>query len=180
MSRWIAIALVALLVVAGGIASGPYFTVRAIRTAVQDQDAAALARQVDFPALRANLKAQLSDAVIREAGADMQAHPLGTIALSMATGAVDGIVEVMVTPRGLAAAMEGRKVWRNVRGGFRPSGEADIADEPQRTPLQDARYRFESWSRFTATVDDADGRPIVFVLNRQGLRWKLSDIRLPL
>ena len=33
---------------------------------------------------------------------------------------------------------------------------------------------------FTATVQDGDGDPIVFVITRQGLRWRLTDIRLPL
>jgi hypothetical protein len=28
-------------------------------------------------------------------------------------------------------------------------------------------------------VSDDDGRPMVFVMTRDGMRWKLSDIRLP-
>ena len=188
MKRWIAVLLVALMVLAGGIASGPYVTIRAIRSAVQAQDASALAAQVDFPMLRANLKAQLSDALVREAGEDVQANPLGAIALSLATGAVGGVVDVLVTPTGLAGVMEGRKVWRNARGGFRRQPPA-FEDAPGRrqpesatppAPLQDARYRFESLSRFTATVQSEDGEPIVFVLQRNGLRWRLVDIRLPL
>jgi hypothetical protein len=46
--------------------------------------------------------------------------------------------------------------------------------------LQDAQYRYESLSRFTATVHDDQGRPVVFVMTRHRLRWRLSDIRLPL
>ena len=46
--------------------------------------------------------------------------------------------------------------------------------------LRDARYGFESTSRFTATVPSADGPPLVFVLTRDGLTWRLTDIRLPL
>ena len=59
--------------------------------------------------------------------------------------------------------------------GIRACVENQLAD-----PLADARYRFESTTRFTATVTDRSGEPLVFVLSRQGLRWKLSDIRLPL
>jgi len=40
--------------------------------------------------------------------------------------------------------------------------------------------RYESASRFTATIHDDHGKPIVFVLRRTGLRWRLADIRLPL
>ncbi|MEE7561224.1 hypothetical protein HH299_17155, partial [Xanthomonas sp. Kuri4-2] len=46
--------------------------------------------------------------------------------------------------------------------------------------LEGAEHRYESSSRFTATVRTAGGDPIVFVLTRDGLRWRLSDIRLPL
>ena len=47
-------------------------------------------------------------------------------------------------------------------------------------PLKHAEHHYESLSRFTATVQDGDGDPIVFVITRQGLRWRLTDIRLPL
>jgi hypothetical protein len=47
-------------------------------------------------------------------------------------------------------------------------------------PLKYAEHRYESLSRFTATAHDEDGNPVVFVFTRQGLRWKLTDIRLPL
>jgi len=57
------------------------------------------------------------------------------------------------------------------------AGYADLYDLPR--PLRDARLRYESPSRFTATVVHADGRSTVFVLQRQGLRWRLVDVRLP-
>jgi hypothetical protein len=82
----------------------------------------------------------------------------------------------MVTPVGLGALMEGRKVWKRVDDGL-SSPEAPGAPPPE--PLHDAKYRYESLSRFTATIQDESGRPLVFVMTRSGLRWRLSDIRLP-
>ena len=64
-----------LLLLCGYVAVGPYLTVRAIRIAVKEQDAAALSRQVDFPALRASLKAQLDDRLLRKAGPDCSPIP---------------------------------------------------------------------------------------------------------
>ena len=55
-----------------------------------------------------------------------------------------------------------------------------MAPAPPRDLLENAEYRFQSPSRFTATVRNADGDPVVFVLTRQGLAWKVSDVRLPL
>lgn len=181
MKKWIALALAVLMAVAGYVVAGPYLTMRAISSAVQEQDAGALSRQVDFPALRASLKAQLLDAIVREAGEDAQAHPFGAFALTMASGLVNGTVDAMVTPTGLAGVMEGRKVWNNARDSFRrPATDAQGQPIAARPPLQDARYRYESTSRFTATVTDESGSPLVFVLRREGLQWKLADIRLPL
>ena len=46
-------------------------------------------------------------------------------------------------------------------------------------PLKDARARYESPSLFTATVQNADGKPVVFEFRRDGLTWKLAGLRLP-
>ena len=168
--------LVALLLVVQ-VATGPYRTLAAIRAAVVAQDAGALAEQVDFPALRASLKAQMEDRLARRFGAGSNDSLFGMVAIGLAGAAVDGAVEVMVTPLGLGALMQGRDMWRGARDAFDPPVRA--AGDPQAIPLRDPEHRFESTSRFTATVRDGDGRPVVFVLTRRGLDWKLSDIRLP-
>jgi len=182
VKKWILAACAALLLLLGYVAAGPHLTVRAIRSAIVEQDAAALSRQVDFPALRASLKAQLSDRLVRTVGIDAQQGMLGAIGTAVAGGLVNGTVELMVTPAGLGALMEGRKVWRRIGTGVAQPDVLDPAStagaEPP--PLHDAEYRYDSASRFTATVRDDEGRPIVFVLTRDGLRWRLSDIRLPL
>jgi hypothetical protein len=176
MKKWLVLALVVLLVLGGYVAVGPYLTVRAIRIAVKEQDAAALSRQVDFPALRVSLKAQLDDRLLRKAGPDLQSNPLAAFGLSIANSLLGGGVDAMVTPAGLGALMEGRKIWKRVDDGIAQRDPALPAPEV----LHEARYRYESLSRFTATVSDDEGRPLVFVMTRDGLRWKLSDIRLPL
>ena len=175
MKKWLALALVVLILLGGYVAVGPYLTVRAIRIAVKEQDAASLSRQVDFPALRASLKAQLDDRLLRKAGPDLQSNPLAAFGLSIANSLMGGGVDAMVTPAGLGALMEGHKIWKRVDDGI---SQRD-PDLPAPEALRDARYRYESPSRFTATVADDEGRPMVFVMTRDGLRWKLSDIRLP-
>lgn len=181
MTRWIALLLAVLIALAGYVVAGPYLTVRAIKDAVREQDAGALAEQVDFPSLRASLKAQLLDAMVREAGEDVQANPFGAFALTVATGLVNGTVDAMVTPIGLAGVMQGRKLWVDARDSFRrPATDAQGTPVAPPEPLRDARYRYESLSRFTATVEDESGKPVVFVLRRDGVQWKLADIRLPL
>lgn len=178
MKRWFWLPAVVLALLLAYAAAGPFLTVHAIREAVQAQDAAALSRQVDFPALRGSLKAQLADRLAREAGADAQDNPFAAFGLRLANGAIGGLVEAMVTPAGLGAVMEGRKVWDRASGVPPPPGDA-ATGAGAHAPLQDPQYRCESLSRVTATVRDAEGRPLVFVLTRHGLRWTLSDLRLP-
>jgi len=181
MKKWIALIVAVAVLLAGYVAAGPYLTVRAIRDAVREQDSAALADRVDFPALRASLKAQLVDAMVREAGPEAQASVLGGFALTMATGLVNGTVDAMVTPMGLAGVMQGRALWKSSVDSFRRQPtDADGQPLPQPEPWQDADFRYESLSRFTITTRDESGRPLVFVLRRDGLAWKLADIRLPL
>lgn len=179
MKKLIALSLLLVLVVVGLLAAGPFLTVNGIRQAVETQDSAALSKYVDFRALRSSVKAQLEDDLARRMDAESQSNPLSAIAMQLAGGLTDGIVEAMVTPAGIGAVLEGRGMFRRL------TGQAPAATAETRTPhpddvLANARYAFQSPSRFTATVPNADGEPVVFVLTREGWHWRLSDVRLPL
>ncbi|HEY0504675.1 MAG TPA: DUF2939 domain-containing protein [Lysobacter sp.] len=179
MKKWIALLVVVLLALAGWIAAGPFLAVNAIREAIATEDTAALAEHVDFPAVRRSLRAQVEDAIARKAGIDAQDNPFGALALGLANTAAGGIVDALATPAGIGAVLQGRGLLHRLAGGG-AAPDDPYAPAPPPDPLRDAKYRFESPSRFTATVQTADGDPVVFVLHRQGLRWKLADIRLPL
>lgn len=175
--RWIAGAVsLALLVLLAWVAAGPWLAVRGIEQAIAQRDTAALARHVDFPRLRANLKAQLDDRMVRTAGEDVAANLFGAVALAMAGSATGVAVDALATPAGVAALLQGHVLWQRARG-HTVGGDAWSGTEPAR-PLQGARLRYESLSRFTGTVEHGDGTRTVFVLQRQGLRWRLVDIRL--
>jgi len=177
MKKWIALALAVLVALLSYAAAGPYIAIHAIGKAVREENAPALAKHVDFPPLRASLKAQLTDRLVRAAGIEAQSGLLGSLGLGVAGSLAGGTVDLMVTPMGLGAMMEGRKVWNRVGGLPPPSSSGDTWE--RHDPLQGAERRFESTSRFTATIRTDAGDPVVFVLTRDGVRWKLSDIRLP-
>lgn len=178
MNKWIALAVAVLLALVAWVAAGPFMTIHAIRSAIVAQDSAAIAEHVDFPAIRDSLKAQVDDYAVRRAGPEAQSSLLGAIALRLASGATSGLVDAAATPAGLAALLEGRNFWQRLDGSRRSDDPHEPA--PPRDPLEGASYRFESPSRFTATVSNADGDPVVFVLTRRGMDWKVSDVRLPL
>jgi len=175
---WWLLPLLLLLALGAYVVAGPYLAIRGISRAIEQQDTAALERHVDFPRLRANVKAQLDDYLVRRAGIDAQSSLLGGFALQLAGGLTGAGVDTLVTPMGIGALLQGHQLWK------RASGETIDGDTWSRPmparPLHAARKHFESTSRFTATVQTDSGQPIVFVLDRQGLRWRLTDIRLPL
>ena len=130
----------------------------------------------DFPALRVSIKAQMQDKLARRTG-DMQSNLAGAFALSIANNFVGSGVDAMVTPLGIGALLQGRSLWKKTLGET-ADGDSYSKAVPV-DPLKQAVRRYESPSRFTATVLDEDGKPMVFVFKRNGLRWKLADIRLP-
>ncbi len=178
MKKWIALVLLIVLGLAGYVAAGPYLAIHGIRDALAEQDTAKLERHVDFPALRVNLRAQAEDYLARRAGPEVQSNVFGAFALSVANGALGRSVDTLVTPLGIAALLQGRSMWKQAIG--ETVGGDTYAPAVPADPLKNAQLRYESASRFTATVHDASGDPIVCVFTRQGLRWRLTDIRLPL
>lgn len=179
MKKWLVLLVAALIALAAYVAAGPFLAINGVRSALKEQDTAALARHVDFPALRSNLRAQVDDYMLRQAGPDMQSNPFGAIALRMAGGLAGGAVDALLTPAGIGAVLSGRSLWHRGSGAGIDRNDSYAHNAPP-DPLEGALYRYESTSRFTATVDDRSGDPVVFVLSRDGLHWKLTDIRLPL
>jgi hypothetical protein len=174
----LAILLVLLVAIGGYVAAGPYLAIHGISEAIEKRDTAQLSRYVDFPALRANLKAQLSDYVVRRGGPELQSSLLGAVALGVAGDLAGAGVDTLVTPAGIGALLQGQDVWKRATGDT--AGSDTWAPPTPARPLQGAHHRYESFSRFTATTQTRDGRAIVFVLSRDGLQWRLSNILLPL
>ena len=177
MKKWIALTVLLLLALGAYVVAGPYLAINGIRTALIEQDTGRLERHVDFPALRVSIKAQMQDKLARRTG-DMQSNLAGAFALSIANNFVGSGVDAMVTPLGIGALLQCRSLWK------KSLGETVDGDSYSKAvpvdPLKQAVRRYESPSRFTATVLDEDGKPMVFVFKRNGLRWKLADIRLPI
>lgn len=158
------------------VGAGPYLAINGIRQALAEQDTAALERYVDFPALRVNMKAHLEDYIARQGGELVESSGLlGAIGKQVVSGLGGTAVDAMVTPLGIGALLQGRGMWKRATGQT-VDGDAYGAPQPL-DPLKDATLRYESTSRFTATVDDPQGDPLLVVFQRQGLRWRLVDIR---
>ncbi len=165
------------IVIIGFIAATPFFTVSSIKTAIVEKDSEQLSENVDFPIFRQNLKKQFNTAMMKSVGAEFQNNPFAAIAAGFATNMVDGVVDSFITPSGLAMLMEGKKpsLSRSRRGN--PSN----TDQANRDDLfKDARYSYDSLNRFSIYVPSDTGEEIRFILQRDGLSWKLVDIIVPI
>lgn len=178
MKKLLAAGLVILVVLLGAWASGPFLTVHNIRKAIEAQDTAALSQHIDFPALRANFKQQLDDQLVRKAGANVQSSLLGAVALRMAGSLTDGVVDMLATPAGLGALIEGRGLLNRATSDQINPNDIDAGTTPS-DPLEGAKYRFQSPSRFTITLHPESEDPLVVGMTRDGFRWRVTDIRLP-
>ena len=164
----------ALLALLAYVAAGPYLAMRGLERAIAAKDVAGVQRHVDFPALKANLKAQIEDRLARSFGAGGDGL-LGRAAKTLANEASASAVDAMASPVGIAILLQGSSLARGPHGAAHPAPDA-AARAP--LPLSEAQTRYESPSRFTATLPGAGGQPVVFVFGRSGLRWRLTDIRL--
>jgi len=205
MKRIIGVAVLIVFAVVGYAAAGPFITLYQIASAVERQDSDKLARYVDFPSLRASLKEQLGALVAKEANARMKDSPFAALAAGLATNLADGLVDSVVTPGGVASLMGGimpepvRDAQKTLpqtpatpkNPGSVPEGSKDgsLRDDqglPQGSagwvpePFKNARFTYDSLSRFSVWVRDDRDREIRFVLIRGGLSWKLGRIVLPL
>lgn len=180
MKKLLALVLLAVLALAAWVAAGPFLTLRAIRDDVQREDMRGLEEHVDFALVRSSVRAQLEDYVARRMADPELPSEFRSIGAQVTNGVTGGIVDLLVTPAGIGAVLQGRSIVRRVMG--LPPERAPSGQPRDGTwdPLAGAAYDYESTSRFTATVQNADGAPVVFVFTREGLRWRLTDVRLPI
>lgn len=186
MKKWIIAIAVLLVLLLGYVAAGPYLAIRGIHRSLQSRELGNLERYVDFPALRANIRAQVEDRLARAAGERAEGMLGGSLAAQVMGQLSATAVDAMVSPTGIAVLLEGRALARRIGGeplpGVpQPGAPATDGDAPgnRSDPLADAETAYESPSRFTATTRGAEGRPVVFVFERKGITWRLTDIRLP-
>ena len=92
--------VLAIIAIAAYWFTSPYFTVRSLRAAIVDADEQALGEKIDFPVLRQNLKDQLKSGMDRwflEEG-----NPEAVAAMALGQPMIDRLIDVYVTPAGLA------------------------------------------------------------------------------
>jgi Protein of unknown function (DUF2939)/zinc-ribbon domain len=180
--RWAAFVLVGggliLLAVVGYIAFGPFITVHEIKSGLEDQDSGRLAAYVDFPRLRANLKAQLNAIVMRQAATESRENPFGAPGMALGSKLVDSMIDSFVIPSGLKNLAAGQAVPAEQTADSESSNHTSAREHTPQL-FHEARYRYDSLSNFSVWVGSRGPDQVRFVLSREGLLWKLTNIVVP-
>ena len=174
-TKWLlASAALLLLVLLAFVAAGPWLAINGIRNVVASGDYGELWRFVDFDRLRENVRpqiqARIAGGIIERAGPGSTSGAIAGVTDLISKPAIDA----MVSPVGVATLLRGTALVRQVTGDKDADGNARAID-----PLEGAKTAYVSPSLFTATVQNAEGQPVVFEFSRTGLSWKLTGIDLP-
>lgn len=156
MKRWlIVLAALAVLAIGGWAWGSPYYTLWQMKRAAEARDVEALAAHVDFPAVRASVRNQLSEQMGHEGG--------GILGALVRSGIGGTLVDAAVSPAGM------RFIF----------AAAPLTESEPPTPIKlkanEMRYRRTAFDRFHLVR--GDGASLEFRLH--GLEWKLVDIKLP-
>lgn len=165
MRKIVVILVVLALLVGGWWYASPMMTLGSMRDAAQAKDADALSDNIDFDALRADLKAELRAEVAAEV-ARGQGGELGPAGAALAMAFIDPMIDGFVTPEALAVAFDNAG-----EGGEGPLPQVGDSEE---APVIDR----DGFNRFLVRApDQPEGSGFVF--ERRGLGWKLVGVELP-
>lgn len=162
------VAIAAVVVFGGYFAATPYMAVSNIKDSIVEKDSEELSENIDFPVLRQNLKDQLNAKMMENMADELSNNPFAALGMGLASTMVDGMIDGFITPAGLAQSMQGKKA--------RSSSTGNVNKDEL---FKDARFTYDSMSKFSAWVPNEDGEEIRFVLKRDGLNWKLVNMVLP-
>jgi hypothetical protein len=158
----IAAAAALLLLIVAGVGwyvFSPGWTIRSMVAAAKARDEARFSAYVDYPALRQDMKTELTARIQQESRKDRSPQAKVTAAIGLAL--IGPVVDRMVSPGAINQAFTNLTVAA-------PKGNAKPA-----TP----QIRREGFNRFVVAGKDMPEAGLVF--ERRGLSWKLTGIDLP-
>ncbi|MDC8785578.1 DUF2939 domain-containing protein [Roseateles koreensis] len=151
-------------------ACSPWWAVRQLREAADANDLARLSDQVDWPAMRSQLKLSVQDRwahrALTESGQPTRAASLGA---EVAAALLGPMVDERVSPEGLSRMLQGHAL------DVHQHAETEAAYESLNRFVMNIRHPADEGNAGAAAEDT-----IQLVLHRRGLfGWKLAELRLP-
>ncbi|MGN6668541.1 MAG: DUF2939 domain-containing protein [Trinickia sp.] len=118
--------------------ASPYLVLSRLRDAAQARDAQTINHYVDYPALRASLKQQITQMLSRRVDEQKLQHPFAALGALFGIALVSPLVDAYATPDGVAALLAGMPP-RGEPGEVPPSpNDEQTAQSGQTPPSQEA------------------------------------------
>lgn len=186
-------ALAAIVVACAALAAywywSPYLALRAMQSAAIARDADAFNAHVDYPQLRASLKAQLSTRMAAQIGATADAkNPLAALGAMLGRTMSDKLVDAMVRPETIMQVMQHGQFGPTAPDSApdsAPDAAPATAPESANNPSNKPKWIIlrEGADRMVAMPEDRAGAPekqVNIVFERSGFaQWKLTAVRMP-
>jgi hypothetical protein len=149
----------------------PFIFLRSLSEAARRGDREVIASDVDFPALRDNLKSQLGEYLARKAEAESsrKRNPFANFAMQLLPAVGAQVIDAVVTPDGIATILR-----RHVQ---------QSGDSPIRPSLWRGEFTWLDLDHARGTYANArhPGEVFAITLERRGIfGWQVIGIRLPL
>ena len=193
--RYAAIALFVVFAVGAFWYWSPVLALRQMQTAAQNGDAETFNAHVDYPNLRESLKGQFSALVAQKMGAEQdKGNPFAALGNLIGLGLVNQMVDVMVRPEMVMAAMKNGQLAKTIPAPPQPGvptpAPRDVAPPPDVVPANSERPRWildrsgantvTAYAVDPAKPDEPNAERLALVFERSGIvDWKLTDIRMP-
>ena len=146
--------------------ASPQRSIDRMREAIVAGDAVRASEYIDFDALRASLKVQFNERLLKRMSERLVHNPLAAFGVLLGQKVVDLLLDALVSPEGLRALMQGNLSAKSGDG------------SNKRPVLPEYRGELQGLWSYTATAT-AEGKDVVYRFRRSGPTWKLVDVRLP-
>lgn len=159
--------------------ASPFLAVNGLRNAVLSKNAEDANKYVDYPALRENLKAELTAHAMKEMQQDpeMADNPFSGLAMAVVGPMVSAMVDGFITPSGMKTIMQLASDPSSASDDTSRGIAERIAGANQ--TLKDTSMGYEGLDKFRVSYKNEDGTQGRFVFSRTGFAdWKLTNIDL--
>jgi hypothetical protein len=184
VKKWLLPGLL-LLSLVGAYVAMPWYSAQQIVQAARSDDTEKLASYIDFPSLRGNLKTHLQQR-LRDSLGDSLPQELGGLFTAGTDLFIGPLLEQWITPEGIRDLLQGRRDLQQLEE--RVYGERSGQRQTEPAVGENAKDRRQSWrlqnwhftdlNHVAADCGEGDTAQLRLILQRQGLRWRLVDIRL--
>jgi Protein of unknown function (DUF2939) len=171
--------------IGGWVIAAPYLSAQALQTALVKGDGDAAIQKINFPLLRESLKTQVGQYITEQA--QNSKDPNAAASVVMAQAMMGPMVDGFVTPDMLKMTLKGQTP--KIPGMTPESAPAEAKGNPfealqKGNPEEqpEVSMGYSNPNRFLVKVADKKdaAKKITLVFGRDGLDWKLSEVKLPM